>query len=284
MRQRWLLNLALLVLVGMLAWAVAQRRGVELPAATLLTALDARTVTRVRIQLPGQPEIALERDAADWRLVAPLRARAHAFKVEQLVGLAGAASELRLAADAAELSKFGLAPPQARLWFGEEQIEIGDPHPFKSARYVRYRDTVHLVSAPAIAPSAYGVTDLVSPRLLAPQRELVEIALPRLTVRHEGDRWVAQPAETELSADRINAWVNEWQRAQALAVVPYSGRPIRDRIRLTVREAGADPPPLVVTLGILSERPEFVLYREDEGLEYRFPEQVGRRLLHLGSE
>jgi hypothetical protein len=37
-------------------------------------------------------------------------------------------------------------------------------------------------------------------------------------------------------------------------------------------------------LGILSYKPDFVLYREDENLEYRFTEDTGKRLLDINAE
>ncbi len=285
MRKRWLLNLALLALVGALALVVTLRHARDQEsAAAALAAIDAGAVERIRVALSGQPESVLERRRGQWWLVAPRRARANEFKVGQLLQLGSAASELRLSVDPKDLLNFGLAPPQARVWLGTEEIEIGDTHPFKGARYVRHRDSVYLVPM-LLAPGSYRASALVSPRLLAPEYRLVEIALPRLTLRHERDRWLVQPTSSTLSADQISTLVNDWQRAQAFAVAPYSGRPIRDRVRLAVRDASADEQAATnLTLGILSESPEFVLYREDEGLEYRFTEDTGKRLLNLGSE
>ena len=37
----------------------------------------------------------------------------------------------------------------------------------------------------------------------------------------------------------------------------------------------------VIKLGVISYKPEFVLYRPDEKLEYRFSEDTGKRLLQL---
>lgn len=282
MHKRWLLNLALLALIGALALVVTIRHGRDDGSApTVLAAIDPGSIDRIRVAVNGQTESVLERHAGQWRLVAPLRARANEFKVEQLLQLGRTASELRFSVESGDLENFGLAPPQARVWLGAEELAIGALHPFKGSRYVRHGDSIYLVPI-LLGPESYRASGLVSPRLLAPGSRLVEIELPGLRLQREHERWLARPASSELSADQLNALVDEWQHAQAFAVTPYSGAgPVHRRIYLAVQNA-AGRPPTKITLAVLSERPEFVLYREDEGLEYRFTEEGGRRLLNLG--
>jgi hypothetical protein len=94
--------------------------------------------------------------------------------------------------------------------------------------------------------------------------------------------WLGCVCGASRIAGWLNALVEEWQQAQAFAVTTYSGTgPIHRRIHLTVQDGDTARAPATITLGVLSERPEFVLYREDEGLEYRFTEDTGRRLLNL---
>ena len=63
----------------------------------------------------------------------------------------------------------------------------------------------------------------------------------------------------------------------------YTDRMVVGRIRLAFARDGEDKSEKqdILVLDILEQAPEFILYRKDEGLEYRFPEETGTRLLHL---
>jgi hypothetical protein len=39
-----------------------------------------------------------------------------------------------------------------------------------------------------------------------------------------------------------------------------------------------------LVLGILAYKPDFVLYRRDENLEYHFTDDTGKRLLNISSQ
>ena len=72
----------------------------------------------------------------------------------------------------------------------------------------------------------------------------------------------------------------------ALTVARYTGRPVVDRVRVrfAADEGVTNQTRDQLELGILSYKPDFVLYREDENLEYRFTEDTGKRLLNIISE
>ncbi|MHB8255587.1 MAG: hypothetical protein ACYDEV_18330, partial [Acidiferrobacter sp.] len=94
------------------------------------------------------------------------------------------------------------------------------------------------------------------------------------------------PKPSKVSNDRINTFVDEWRYARALSVTRYHGEPAVGQIVIRYRGLGGHKPPhlKVLTIGILATRPELVLLRRDQGLEYHFPEEIGRRLLHLSPD
>jgi hypothetical protein len=93
--------------------------------------------------------------------------------------------------------------------------------------------------------------------------------------------WQMAPANKELTSDRINAFVEEWRHAQALSVTEYSGKTAHEKINFGF---AAGSPLKNLEIGILAHKPELVLYRRDEGLQYHFPEELGARLLQLRPE
>ncbi len=283
MRSRWLLNLALLLLVLLLALAVMYRRHMDQqPVTARLTTISPEAIEHVRILYADGEDIRLEKRQGSWSLLAPLHARVSQAKLRNLVALAGASSELQLPTEGENLEKFGLAPPKAQIWLNGEEIRIGMQHPFKNARYVLYQDRVQLIPAQHFAPASYRYINLLDTRLLGEGR-LVALELPQLSLRLNGQTWELQPKNSDITADRINAFVDEWRYAHAFAVARYSGRPVRDHIRIAFdsHDNNGANKNNNLELGILSYTPELVLYRADEGLEYRFTEDTANRLLRL---
>jgi len=222
------------------------------------------------------PSLTLERRDDRWRLVRPLAARANSFAVETLLNVARAPSEAQLAVNADALGQYGLAPPHAVLRLERETIAFGSMHPLKPLHYVRYRDAVHLLASRYFAQVTVPYTNFIDTQLIEDGRRPTEFRLPGFRLTLKDGSWQRSPEDASISGDRINDFVEEWRHARALSVARYGGRAVLDRIHITFE---SDNPPATVTLGILARQPELVLYRQDEGLEYHFPEETGKRLL-----
>src|SRR3989344_1908848 len=296
LRRRWLVNLTLLaVVVTLAAFTVYQRQQEKTESGPSLTTLTTENVGRIRIERPGQPVIVLEKHAGNWRLASPVAARANRFNVENLLRVASARSEMKL--DGGDPAQYGLVTPQAILRLGDdsrdgggraasgtaadEVFEFGTLHPFRSQVYVRHRGIVHLVSAQALHAVLRATNHFIDARLLEPERRLVGLRLPGLTLDLKDGRWQHQPPTKDLASDRVNDFVARWTNAHALAAEPAGTRPALASVRLMLtRDSG----PETLTLEIVSYKPTFVLRRRDEKLEYHFPEEIGKRLLDIGSD
>ena len=75
--------------------------------------------------------------------------------------------------------------------------------------------------------------------------------------------------------------MDEWRHARALSVEPYTGKPVRERVTITIIDDGKTR---LLEFGVLARKPEFVVVRKDENLEYHFPEDIGARLMQLKTE
>ncbi|MDX1489579.1 MAG: DUF4340 domain-containing protein, partial [Acidiferrobacterales bacterium] len=225
----------------------------------------------------------LEKQHGRWSLVSPMPARASATMLHSLMALATATSLLQLPASADNLKKYGLDAPEAKVWLDDTEVGIGMEHPFKDARYVLHDNQVKLIAARHLMPAAYRYRNLIDRRLLEEADKLVAIVLPQQSLWLRDGRWKVQAGDVSLTPDKINAFVDEWRFARAFAVESYSGRPVLDRVRLTL-QAQDNSKSKTLEFAVLSYTPEFVLYRSDENLEYRFTEQTGKRLLNISGE
>ena len=283
MKNRWLLNLALVLLVGLLVLvAVIKPGGKKSPESQTLTTLAPDSIQRVRLQRPRQPEVVLEKATDLWRLVAPRAARANNFRINELTQLASAPVTTRFPAPPGELGKYGLDKPLATVILNDAAIHFGAMHPLNNELYVLHAGQVQLVPASALRAASTPLEDLLSPGLLDDKAKLLALRLPgfRLKQNDQG-AWIRSPELKELASDRINRFVDEWRYARALSVSAYTGKPAKERITITVDDNGR---PRTLEFGVVARKPELVLVRYDEQLEYHFPDDAVTRLLELNPD
>ncbi|MBI5611627.1 MAG: DUF4340 domain-containing protein [Gammaproteobacteria bacterium] len=284
MNRRWWLNLGLLTAIGILAAIAVFKPGTEKPIPKpALTALRAEAVQKISIERPGQPPVVLEKAGEQWRLTAPLGARASRYRVENLARIAGAESEARLPLDEAALGQYGLDKPLVSVRLDDELIQFGGLHPLNQQQYVRYRDGVHLIGAHYLQAAAAGFTDFIDTALFEDGREPTAFRLPGLTLTRVDGRWKLAPENRDIGSDRVMQFVKEWQHARALSVSRYDGKPAKQRV--TIEFATAEPDKRhTLEIGIVARTPQLILARKDEGLQYHFPADAATRILNISEK
>ncbi len=283
MKNRWLLNIGLALLVGVLALLVLYKPGTRNEAeGTALTAFSANDIRRIRLLRPKQPEIVLEKSAEDWRLTAPRQARANSFRVNEILRLTGTPASTRFPAAPAELGKYGLDPPLATLFLNDAEIRFGGMHPLDNRLYVLYDGQVQLIPASVLRAVSAPLNDFLSTSLLEDKARLLAFKFPAFGLKqNEQGAWVRTPELKNLGSDQVNRFVDEWRHARALSAAPYAGKPVKERVTLTLADGDKQR---AIEFGVLAYKPEFILYRRDENLEYSFPEETGARLMQLKPE
>lgn len=283
--RRWWLNLGLLVLVaglGLFAWYRSEHPSKQ--AKPLLTDINTDTVEQIEIERPHETNVRLERRDGGWRLVAPIEARADAFAADSLLRLLKAPIEGTVEPPAdAKLARYGLEQPKLRVRFDTAEIDFGERHPLKDEQYVKYESAVHLISTEYYTQATVPYTNLIDSRLIEPGRKFVSIKLPTFALALKDGTWVRDPEIKSLSSDRINAFVDEWRHARALNIKPHTGKK-KPQESVAITFTKPDGRESRLTIDVLARKPELVLYRKDENLEYHFPEDIGKRLLELNEK
>lgn len=286
MRRRWLLNLALAVFVVGLVLLNVYKPGAkkETGERQPLTTINADSITTIRLQRPNQEDVVLQKDNEQWRLVAPVNARADRFRVDNLLQLLGAKSEGTLPAN--DFGKYGLDKPLAIVRFNDDEIRFGALHPFNNLQYALYANQVHLLSTASFRQAAMPWDDFLSTALLEKDIKPVAFAFPRFNLTLKEGTWELKPANKDISGDRVNTFVEEWRYARALKVARHQGKAPTAKVRITyIDEAKKEAArPQMLEIGIAALKPEVVLYRADENLDYHFPVSTGERLLELKPE
>jgi hypothetical protein len=283
MKNRWLLNIGLALLIGALVLLALYKPGARKePEGTPLTALTTDTVQRIRLVRPKQPELVLEKSGEHWRLTAPRTARANSFRVNELVHLAATRVRTRFPAAPAELGKYGLDHPLATLFLNNAEIRFGGMHPLDNQLYVLHDGQVQLIAASVFRAVSAPLNDFLSTSLIEDKARLLAFKFPAFSLKqNEQGAWARTPELKGLGSDQANRFVDEWRYAHALSVAPYTGSPIKERVLLTLADGDRQR---VIEFGVLAYKPEFILVRKDENLEYSFPEETGSRLMRLKPE
>lgn len=270
MRKLWLINLALLTAVVVLGWWVYLK-----PAPTTvaypLSALQPAALSSIRIERSGQAPMVLERKDGVWWISAPIRAQAEPFQVERLLAILDAKASARLATG--DLKRFDLDRPAARLVLNGQTFDFGTVSTTNREQYVLTGDAVYTIDLRHGAALPADVTQLIRRRLFADSEIPVAFELAGFALSKKNGGWMLTPAASELSADDINRWVDQWRLASALRVEPFGQGKSIGEIRIELKDG------VKLVLGILQREPALVLLRPDENLQYTFVSEAAKRLL-----
>lgn len=283
MKNRWLLNIALAALIAALVLLAIYKPGTKPgPTGTPLTSLASPDIQRIRLLRPQQPPMVLEKNGETWRLTGPRAARANEARPNELVQLATTPVPTRFPVAPTELVKYGLDNPLATLFLNEHEIRFGGMHPLENQIYVWHDGQVALLPVAVLRAASAPPNDFLNAGLLEENTKPLAFRFPSFSLKqNEQGAWVRSPELKELASDAINRFVNEWRYARALSVAPYSGKPVKERVTITIADADKTR---TLELGVLTHTPEFIVYRKDENLEYHFPTDVGTRLMQIKSE
>ncbi len=269
-RAAWL-NALLAAAVAVLgAWVYfkpAQDAPVEYP----LSVLKPSEAASIHIERPGAAPVSLEKKGGAWRMTAPLTARGDEPRVQRLLEILGAKAAHRLAP--ADLARFELDRPQARLTIGQQAFSFGMVSPVTREQYVLTDGAVFVLHPRFGTALPANAGELVSRQLFGPGETPVRIALKAFTVEQRDGKWGQTPGAKDFSQDDFVRWADEWRHVAALHVEPYVKGKVLEEIKVQLKESGT------LSFGVLAREPQLVLLRADEKLQYHFRADAAKRLL-----
>lgn len=270
------LNLVLAILaagLGLVLWLAPNPDAP--PKREVLTSLERSDISRISIAHPDAELIVLEKAEGQWRLTAPLAARADDFQVGNLLELAGRKARASYAAGGMDLTAIGLNPPRYKLRLDEAVLGFGDTDPLDNQRYVRVGERVHLISDLPPATLDANPVDLIDKRPLPPDMQLLAAHLGALTLKKtETGGWEVKPAERDQGADAAQALIDAWARARASVVAEL---PENAEFAGELRFYGPDREIALARV----KGDGLVLARRDLGLQYHFAEHMRDSLFEL---
>lgn len=264
------LNLALLAIVIALA-SFAYFRAHKTAPEHRLSIIKAAEAKNIKIEIAGSPPLVLERAATEWKITAPVVARADSFQIQRLLDVLDATSKHRY--PAVGLARYDLNEPYARITVNQQAFAFGAVNEMSREQYVLTQDGIYPVSIRYGAALPKTALQMVSKQLFAAEEAPVAFEFPDFKLAQQDGKWQLTPPPADASADDTNRWVDEWRLATALGVQPASNVKPLSAVKITLRN-GTD-----ITVAILQREPQLVLARSDQQFEYQLAGTIAQRLL-----
>lgn len=270
------LNLALVVIVVILATLSHFRPGAKHPAPKQpLIQQTAAQITDIRIELPGQKPTVLTRGNRGWQMTAPLAMPADSNMVRTLLDYLDAESQDSFPAAGADLAKYGLNKPVAKLMLNGVEYDFGGLQPVDNLQYVLAGDRIHLINGALFYRIAHDAYWWVDKGLLPLGAHITAMQLPQTTLTMDKHgAWQLSPADASVSADAIQKLLDAWQQELAISVAPIGKDAPEGEVSLSIAN---DPKPL--RFAILKDPDFLVLARPDLGLQYELDSSLRDTLL-----
>jgi Domain of unknown function (DUF4340) len=279
MKSRTLLNLVLvLALLALASYAYWRPKTAETRPTIKLSQLKRDEVERITVERQGSPTLTLARQGKDWQLTAPHTTLADPYQVDRLADIVAMTASQKL--PEADLAQYGLDPAPIKVTLNGEVFSFGKINDITNEQYLGFGGGIYLVPPFYGYGIPAGANTLLSRKLLAESEVPVAFEFgPHRIVRNESGVWAVEgkvPSRlaTPPSQDDFNRWADEWRNTSALNADPASKAPVKSQ-PLTIRFSGGKS----ATLSVLPSANEFLVYRADRKIQYRFGREAGQRLL-----
>ena len=291
MKNRWILNLVMLLLVGGLVAFLYLRPQAKVAAPTeyAISQLKLADFNAIKIEFPALKAMSFEKVDGFWHMTAPYKARADQMLVQRILSIIAATSEDKFSAK--DLEKYGLNNPELKLQLmgskGTETFIFGTHNPVTEQQYLAYKDAVYLVQASYAEAASVQSIELVDKLPLAPA-ELKQISgfdfsrleqweELRLNVDVVDGKWKANVAKAKPSQNEMNEWLDfSWKQSPAKSLELYT--PDRKAVYASFEIKLKDGKK--IHFDKIQESPELLLGRPDEGILYHFSNDVGFTMLN----
>ena|SRR5690554_3130288 len=285
MIKRWLTNLGLLVLIAGIVAFLYLRPEPEQdgPEVHEISDLKLADISRVQIEFPTRAPVSFEKVDGYWHMTQPYKARANQATVQRIMSIVAASTTEKFPTE--DLAKFGLDQPKLKLKLDEHEFQFGTYNPVSSEQYVAYGDAVYLVSPTYSETASIQPVELIDKKPLKPTEKIAGFDFSRLEqwedIRLNVDlvdgKWMVSAENANPNQDEMNEWLElSWLQSSARFVEPYTPNRNATYPSFEVKLEGGGK----VHFDKIQEAPDLMLGRPDEGIIYRYPNDIGFAMLN----
>ncbi len=267
--SRNIINLGLLAVAALLASLVIWEPGQQQETINKLSPLHNNDINRIHIQRDALQDIQLEKQDGRWNMLTPYPLSADINRIKALLALVNTRSYTKFTVEGRKLANYGLEPIQAQVSFNDSLFQFGKLENISKRRYVLLDEEIHLITDLFYHQLRTSAAQFVSPELFNEEQRISRLKLVDHQYEQQQDgSWKMTPANNDISADKLNTFIENWQRLRATRVSTAGAQSSTERIHVDI----ADGKGLVFE--ILRDENETIFIRRATGLQSHIPSQV----------
>ena len=290
MKNRWLLNLVMLIVVaGLVSFLYLRPKQVAEQESTYeISNYKLAEFNAITVEFPTKAPVTFAKVDGFWRLTAPNQTRADQTSVQRILSIIAAKTKDKIVSS--DLEKFGLNNPSLKLKLfrdktNVEEFSFGTHNPVTDEQYVLHRNAIYLISNVYGESASTQVIELVDKAPLKPTEKvagfdfshLEQWEASRLNVDLVSGQWKVSIAKAKPQQNELNEWLDfSWVHTLAKEVEFYTPDHKTTYPSFEVKLADSKK----VHFDKIQESPELLLARPDEGLIYHFAPDVGFNMLN----
>jgi len=287
MKNRWLINIILLVIVLSISlFLFLKPSEIKQKKQFAISAFNLSDFDSIKVDFPSRASVILKKGIESWEMLEPIKGRADQFSVQKIISIVATSSSEKLPSN--DLAKYGLDKPIVKLKLIhkglEEEFIFGTYNSVTEDQYLLYKDNVYLISSAYSEVASTQPIELIDKSPLSQSEKIRDFDFSRLEqwqskrlkVTRNNNEWTANEGNS-LKQNEMAEWFDmTWVKNPAKSVEKSS-------IDLRVHHKSFDihtTDGKKITFIRLQESPETQLYRVDEGLLYRFGSDIGFTMLN----
>ncbi len=285
MIKRWLINLGLLLLIAGIVTFLYLRPQPEVEGPKLheISSLKLADISRVQVEFPTRAPVSFEKIDGYWHLTQPYKARADQPTVQRIMSIVAAVSAQKF--PTTDLAKYGLDQPKLKLKLDDHEFLFGTYNPVSSEQYVAHQNAVYMLDPTYSETAATQVVELIDKKPLKPTEKIAGFDFSRLeqwedirlNVDLQDGKWKVSAENARPKQDEMNEWLDlAWLQSSAKSVEPYKPDNKATYPSFEVKLQGGGK----VHFDKLQEAPDLMLGRPDEGIIYRYANDIGFAMLN----
>lgn len=298
MKNRWIVNIVLLLLVAGLAAFLYLRPKAQVDGIAQFEVSNYKLAefNQVQINFPARSQVLFVKTNGYWHFKAPHQSRADQASVHRILSIIAAKTTTKItpkngeAFDAEEMAKYGLDKPAIRLHLirdenNQEEFLFGTFNPVNDEQYIAHRQAVYLLPITYSEAASTQVLEMVDKKPLKPSEKIAGFDFSRLEQWEEtrlnldfvNGQWKVSVDKANPTPEALNEWLDfSWKQAVAKSVELYQPDPRQKYPSFEVKTVDGQK----VHFDKMQESPELLLARPDEGLIYHFAPDEGFTMLN----
>ncbi|CAM8447423.1 Domain of unknown function DUF4340 [Candidatus Methylopumilus universalis] len=287
MKNRWLINIILLVMVLSISlFLFLKPTKIKQTKQFSISTFNLSDFDSIKIDFPSRASVIFKKSTESWDMIEPVKGRADQFSVQKIISIVATSSSEKLPSN--DLAKYGLDKPTMKLKLihkgQEEEFIFGTYNSVTEDQYLLYKENVYLISGSYSEAAATQPIELIDKLPLTKSEEikyfdfsrLEQWQSKRLKVTRNNNEWSANEG-SQFKQNEMAEWFDmTWVKNPAKSVEKSS-------IDLRVPYKSFDIHTIdgkKITFLRLQESPETKLYRVDEGLLYNFGSDIGFTMMN----